>query len=67
MDRGYPTLSILVDERLEALVGRGGFAQAPKLPKKHIKHELDAHLSTPLVVTLPFLLWYLPSILYVTL
>ena len=28
-----------------------GFAQATKLPKKHIKHELDAHLSTPLVYT----------------
>ena len=26
-------------------VGRGEF-ESPKPPKRHIKHELDAHLST---------------------
>jgi hypothetical protein len=32
----------------------------PKPPKRHIKHEFDAHLSTPPL--LAFLLWYLPNI-----
>jgi hypothetical protein len=40
------------------LVGRVVFATT-KPPKRHIKHELDAHLSTPLLLT--FLLWYLPN------
>jgi hypothetical protein len=35
MDRGYPTLSILVDERLEALVGRVGFAHHEASEEAH--------------------------------
>ena len=62
----WPSSSFSAEAYNVRVVGRGEF-ESPKPPKRHIKHELNAHLSTPLVFTLPFLLWYPSNKLYVVL